>query len=314
MDRSGGGRRGGGKKGAKRPRPEACKLGVSPNFELAVKEIVKDWARSDDMAELEHQLFGIFTNFRTVKTLVARTLCSFREGLKHGGWMPLVNAAAVELGVDEGTVRRWVSNYERPIEIPGVVIDGAEKRSGPDAKSKTLEEFRGTVQGLLAGMPKEEAYAQAVEQEPLHQPPPPAVHPLTPMEQWISGYVEAGIRALAQVPENEKQDVMEGATAELMWVLTKCREPIMITPTEPTVDRSGRRRKPEHQSEPKSEAQTQIALSEVLAQSRIAPFERQDLALARVAFSQAEDQPLALSEAERAAFEQFVRSLESVWK
>jgi hypothetical protein len=44
------------------------------------------------------------------------------------------------------------------------------------------------------------------------------------MEQWISGYVEAGIRALAQVPENEKQVVIEGATAELMWILSKRRQ------------------------------------------------------------------------------------------
>jgi hypothetical protein len=77
--------------------------------------------------------------------------------------MPLVKAAALELEVDEGTVRRWVAKYERPIEVPGLIIDVAEQsRVDPDAESRSLEEFRGTVQGLLAGLTQEEAYQQAV--------------------------------------------------------------------------------------------------------------------------------------------------------
>jgi hypothetical protein len=75
MDRAGGGRHGGGKKGAKRPRPEGCKLGVSPNFELAVKGIIRDWARSDDMHDLERQLFADFANFRTIG-LALRVRCA----------------------------------------------------------------------------------------------------------------------------------------------------------------------------------------------------------------------------------------------
>jgi hypothetical protein len=152
-----------------------------------------------------------------------------------------------------------------------VVIDAAaQSRIDPNANSKSLEVFRGTTQGLLAGMTREEACAHAIEQEPLHQPPPPAVHPLTPKEQWTSNYVESSIKALAQVPENDKEEVIERGTAELHWLLTKRREPVRITPVEPTVDRSGRRREPEHET-----ARSYLALSE-LAMA--------DLARARAAF------------------------------
>jgi hypothetical protein len=240
MDRVCGGRSG----GSADEEPEEGKLGISPNFELAVKEIVRDWARSDDMAELEHQLFRVFGNFRTIKMLVAHTLCSFREVLQHGGWLPLVKAAAVELGVDEGTVRRWVAKYQRPIEMPGVVIDAAEQRIDPEAKSKSLELFRGTTQGLLANMTREEAYARAVEQEPLHQPPPPAVHPLTAMEKWVADYRDSIRRGLEKVPENHRSEVSLRGTGEEWWLMGH-RDPILIEPIQPAVDLSGRRRQTE---------------------------------------------------------------------
>jgi hypothetical protein len=260
MDRASGSRCN--KKGANRPQPETGKLDIMSNFERVLKEIVRRWKRCDDMEERAQHLLSDVLNFGSVKFRVARSLSICRDGLKHGAWMPLVKAIAVPIGVSGRTIRRWVAEYEENKDKPDLVLVRPVDR-GPDlAAQKNLEIARGTHQALMANssLTQEEAHQQAVEQEPLHWPPPPAVHPLTSREQWISEYVEAGIRALAQVPENDKEDVIEGGTAELYGIVTKRREPITITPTEPTVDRSGRRRQPEPQPEP--EPQPQIAPSE----------------------------------------------------
>jgi hypothetical protein len=73
------------------------------------------------------------------------------------------------------------------------------------------------------------------------QPPPPAVHDLTPIEQWISEVAKRSMPAFALVPENNKEEVILGLANFLMWNLTTCREPITITPTELPIDLSGRR-------------------------------------------------------------------------
>jgi hypothetical protein len=232
---------------ADRTESETTKLGKMPNFTKAVNELIKKWAISDDMHDLQSRLLAEFENFGSVKFRVARALCEFREGLQHGGWMPLVYAAAEALDVDECTVRRWCTAYEKSQATPAVVLVSSVDR-GPDPEAqKKLEIDRGTHQALQANqnLTIEDATELAKAEAPLHEPPPPAIHPLTPLEQWVSAGVQAEIGPLAQVPETNKQEVIMRIAAELLWIMTPCREPITITPTEPTVDRSDRRRQPE---------------------------------------------------------------------
>jgi transposase-like protein len=252
MDGSGAIRRSHSKKGATTPQQdEECKLGISPSFQLAVKEIIRDWARSDDMDDLQHQLFAEFGNFRLMKLRVGRVLSGFRDGLHHGGWMPLINAAALELGVDEGTVRRWVASYERrDIVIPPPAEIGVDVESDQAQRSETLELVRGTAQGTARGLCEEEATEEAKALAPLHQPPPPAVHPLTAREQWVRDYRTAGRPALGKVPEKEKVEVIAQSAAEEIWLMTGRREPITITPHEPVVDLSGRRYQAQEEETP----------------------------------------------------------------
>jgi hypothetical protein len=233
MDRAGGNRRGGSsKKGAKGLKTETGKLDIMSNFERVLKELVKRWKRCDDMEERAHLLLTEVVSFGSFKFRVVRALSFCGEGLEHGGWLPLTKAVAVALDVSDRTVRRWVAEYEKNKDTPTLVVVPPIDR-GPDPEAqKNLEIARGTHQGLQAGLTQEEASRQAVVQEPLHLPPQPAIHPLSAVEQWTSDLVGASISALAQVPENDKEEVIKRMTSWLLWILTRCRGPIVIIPEE----------------------------------------------------------------------------------
>jgi hypothetical protein len=99
---------------------------------------------------------------------------------------------------------------------------------------KNLEIDRGTHQGMLAGMTREEAYQQAVEQEPLHEPPRETRKPMTSMDQWVKDMDDAIYKVLTHVPEDRQLDVLTRVAGQRFWRYTK--EPVTITPVEPPED------------------------------------------------------------------------------
>jgi hypothetical protein len=222
-----------------------AKLGIMTNLRREVQEIFRQWKCRDDSGEGLRHLLAEVESFSSQRFRVARALTTCRKELHHGGWLPLVNAVAVALDVDEGTVRRWVRRYGTPALVPAAPppdqgIDHLEA-------AKKLEVARGTHQGLLAGLTQEEATKQAEEQAPLHEPPPPPPRdpPLTQEEKRHWNFHCAVVKFLEETPQNRKTEEIRVTLGQEMSALLGDRAvPFTVVPLEPTFDLAGRRRQP----------------------------------------------------------------------
>jgi hypothetical protein len=277
--------------GADQGEPEPSKLA---KFATSLHQIEKKFGASNDLDDLRRQFLAAVAQFSSSRFRLGRELYSYRVALPHGAWGPLIAATSRALTISRRTLREILASYRIVKDAPPLVIQEFEDRGLDPAATKNLEHFRGTVQGLLAGLSPKEAFEQAQADAPRHEPPPQAGAHMTEDERWVVKASEAMIKGVEHVPENRKADILVASFAEVMWLLTKCREPIMITPTPPVVDRSGRRREPEPEPSPEPQPEPSPARSEA-----------EVLALAQAAFFG--DQPLVLSEADMAAIEQLVQ-------
>lgn len=211
------------------------------NFELSLKSLGRKFKGAEDLPERRQKLLDQLRVYSSSRFHFLRALVAYREGLSHGGWLPLIEVVAPMLQVTSRTLRQWISNYEKVSGTPLQVVRALEQQGVETTAARNLELVRGTAQALLRGLSIEQAVEEARALAPLHLPPPRVIHPLTPMEQWVADFVEGSIESLVKVPQGSKQEVIERATAELLW-MARCTAAVTITPAEPAVDVSGRRR------------------------------------------------------------------------
>jgi hypothetical protein len=219
-------------------------------FAFAMRGLVKQWKLKSDLQEQQEKLLDEIMRNSSSRFHFLRALLVLRAGLKHGGWMPLTKLTAPLLKVTTRTLAQWITNYKPVKDTPFAVVQALEDQGIETTAARNLEIVRGTHQAVMRGLTTAEAIAEAKGLAPLHQPPPPAVHPLTAREQWVHDYRMAGRPALAKIAENQKAEVIAQSAAEEIWLMTGRREPITITPTEPVVDLSSRRKESEHETAP----------------------------------------------------------------
>jgi hypothetical protein len=219
-------------------------------FAFAMRGLVKQWKLKSDLQEQQEKLLDEIMRNSSSRFHFLRALLVLRSGLKHGGWMPLTKLTAPLVKVTTRTLSQWIANYKPVKDTPFVVVQALEDQGIETTAARNLEIVRGTHQAVMRGLTTAEAIEEAKALALVHVPPPPPIHPLTPREQWIHDYRVAGRPALRKIPENHKAEVIAQSAAEEIWLHTGCREPITITPAEPVVDLSGRRRESEHETAP----------------------------------------------------------------
>jgi hypothetical protein len=197
------------KNGAIQHKAERGKLA---NLAISLHQIEKKLGASNDLDDLRRQFVAAVGQFSGSKFRLGEALYSYR----------------VEI----------LASYRIVKNAPPLVIQEFEDRGLDPAATKNLEHFRGTVQGLLAGLSPKEAFERAQAEAPRHEPPTPPT-PMTEDERWVVKESQLMIQGVEHVPDNRKADILVASFAEVMYLLTGRREPITITPTKPV--RSGRR-------------------------------------------------------------------------
>jgi hypothetical protein len=219
-------------------------------FASAMRGLVSQWKLKSDLQEQQEKLLDEIMRNSSSRFHFLRALLVLRSGLKHGGWMPLMKLTAPLVKVTTRALGQWVTNYKPVKDTPFVVVQALEDQGIETTAARNLEIVRGTHQAVMRGLTTAEAIAEAKALALVHVPPPPAVHLLTAREQWVHDYRMAGRPALAKIAENQKAEVIAQSAAEEIWLMTGRREPITITPTEPVVDLSSRRKESEHETAP----------------------------------------------------------------
>jgi hypothetical protein len=214
------------------------------NFAASLRKLEKKLGASDDLDDLRRQFMASVGNFSGSRFRLGRDLYPYRNALPRGAWGPLIAETSRFLTVSRRTLREILASYRIVKDAPPLVIQEFEDRGLDPAATKNLELMRGTTQGLLAGLTPKEAFEKAKALAPLHQPPPATRPHMTEDERWVLKESEAMLKGVDHVPVNRKADVLVASFAEVMFLLTSSREPITITPMEPTIDLSGRRRWP----------------------------------------------------------------------
>jgi hypothetical protein len=223
------------KNGAIQHKAERGKLA---NLAISLHQIEKKLGASNDLDDLRRQFVAAVGQFSGSKFRLGEALYSYRVALPHGAWGPLIAATSRTLTISRRTLREILASYRIVKNAPPLVIQEFEDRGLDPAATKNLEHFRGTVQGLLAGLSPKEAFERAQAEAPRHEPPTPPT-PMTEDERWVVKESQLMIQGVEHVPDNRKADILVASFAEVMYLLTGRREPITITPTKPV--RSGRR-------------------------------------------------------------------------
>jgi hypothetical protein len=205
------------------------KVDILSTLGRRLRAIDDRWKNACDMPDRQQMLLGAVEHFCARRSDVVRALLHSRNGLHHGGWMPLIRAVAEALMITERTLYRWISTYEEVQDTPVEVLHALEDRGIDPTAQKNLPLVKGTVQRLTTGMTMDEAIVQTraalypEEDEP--EPPSPAEEPMTTDERWVMAARDHIRTALAQVPENRKADILIATVAEILWLLTPMAEP-----------------------------------------------------------------------------------------
>lgn len=182
-------------------------------------------------------------SFRASRYRLGMALSAYKTHFPHGSWLTALDGVGAAVGIKARTLRDIIHDYKQVADLPAEVIADLESK-GIDPAAKKNRNLVSIASGDGFNIATESDNAtDEDDQEPdgdnsCHDEELVAAH-----ERRVLKVRDALQSLLANVPPNRKVEVFRQATGEAAHVLIGPNVSFTITPLEPSIDLSGRRRK-----------------------------------------------------------------------